>query len=147
METATLLNDQIHISALKAIARQFVDEIFAEGRLDTIDELVDPEFVSRTFGITEDGPAQLKVAAKRVHDSLSNVEFRIDDMVTEGDRVAVRLTSSATPRGEYMGVDARGKRYTIEEMHVFRIVDGLVVEHWHSHDALGILRQIGAFPQ
>ncbi len=147
MESATLLNDQIHTSALKAVARQFVEEIFAEGRLDTIDEIVDPEFVSRTFGITEDGPEQLKLATRRVHDGLTNVEFRIDDMVAEGDRVAVRLTSSATPRGEFMGVDARGKSYTVEEMHLFRIVDGLVTEHWHSYDALGVMRQIGALPR
>ena len=40
----------------------------------------------------------------------------------------------------------QGKRYTVNEMHFFRIAEGRVVEHWHAHDALGILRQLGAAP-
>ena len=147
METPTLLNDRIHITAQKAIARQFVEEIFAGGRVEAVDELVAPEFVSQTFGITEDGREQLKAATQRMHESLTDVEFHIEDMVGEDEKVAVRLTSSATPRGEFMGVEAGGKRYTVEEMHLLRIVDGHVVEHWHSHDALGIMRQIGALPR
>ena len=141
-----LMTDQIHISAMKALVRRFVDEIFVEGNLDAIDELVAPEFVSETFGITENGPDQLKAATNRVHGSLTNVEFTIEDMVAENDRVAVRLTSSATPTGEFMGVQPSGKRYTVGEMHFFRIGDGQVVEHWHTHDALGIMRQLGALP-
>jgi predicted ester cyclase len=68
-------------------------------------------------------------------------------MVGEHDLVAVSLTSSATPTGEFMGVaDAGGKRYTSSEMHFFRIAEGRVVEHWHAHDTLGIMRQLGGAP-
>ena len=145
MGTSTLLNDQIHLSAMKALARRFVEEIFVAGNTAAIDELVAPEFTSSTFGITENGPELLRAATERVHGSLKDVEFTIDDEVAEGDRVAIRLTSSATPTGNFMGVvGAAGKRYTIGEMHWFRIEEGQVVEHWHQHDALGLQRQIGA---
>jgi steroid delta-isomerase-like uncharacterized protein len=146
MTTSTLLNDQIHLSAMKAIARRFVEEIFEAGNGEAIDELVSDEFVSHTFGITENGPDQLRAAMERVHASLSEVEFTVDDVVAEDDRVVVRLTSSATPTGEFMGVPASGKRYTIGEIHIFRIEEGQVVEHWHQHDALGLMRQIGGLP-
>ncbi len=147
MGTTTLLNDQIHLSAMKAVARRFVEEVFAAGNLEAIDELVADDFVSHTFGITENGPEQLTAATKRVHESLTDVEFTIDDIVAEEDRVAVRLTSSATPTGDFMGVTgAAGQRYTIGESHWFRIEAGQVVEHWHHHDALGLMRQIGGLP-
>ncbi len=147
MGTTTLLSDQIHLSAMKAVVRRFVEEIFEAGHAGPIDELVGPEFVSHTFGITENGPAALEAAMSKVHGSLTNVEFRIEDLVAESDLVAVRLTSSATPTGEFMGVaDAKGKRYTSAEMHFFRIAEGRVVEHWHTHDPLAIMRQLGAAP-
>lgn len=130
----------------KDLVRRFVDEIFVAGRVEAIDELVAPDFVSHTFGFTDDGREKLKAATERVHASLSDVEFRVDDLVAEDGRVAARLTSSATPTGDFMGVPASGKRYTIGEIHLFRISDGKIVEHWHHHDALGLMKQLGALP-
>ena len=130
----------------KQLVRRFVDEIFAAGRAEAIDELVAPEFVSPTFGIAENGPEMLKAATQRVHASLSDVQFTIEELVAERDLVAARITASATPTGEFMGVPASGKRYAIGEMHMFRIRQGRIVEHWHQHDALGLMRQLGALP-
>jgi predicted ester cyclase len=129
-----------------AIARRVVEEIFVRGRLESIDELVAPGFVSHTFSFTDDGREQLRAATQRVHASLSDVTFEVEDVVVEGDQAVVRLTSSATPIGDFMGVPAGGKRYTIGEMHWFRVESGKVVEHWHQHDALGLMKQLGAFP-
>lgn len=140
----TLTRDTTNTDANKALVTRFVKEIFASGDTDAVDDLVAPAFVSTTFGITEDGPTRLKAATERVHASLKDVEFTIDEVVAEGDRVAVRLTSRATPTGEWMGVkDAAGKSYTISEAHFFRIADGRIVEHWHQHDAMGLMRQLG----
>jgi predicted ester cyclase len=144
MGTSTLMSDQIHITAMKSVVRRFVEEIFAQGQIDAIDELVAPEFVSHTFGTN--GSEELKAATARVHGSLTDIEFTIDDLVAEKDLVTVRLTSSATPLGEFMGVQAAGRRYTVLEMHIFRLAEGEIVEHWHAHDALGIMRQVGALP-
>jgi steroid delta-isomerase-like uncharacterized protein len=130
----------------RALVRRFIEEVFGRGNVAAIDELVAPDFVSHTFGFTEDGPAKLKAATERVHATLSDVRFTVEDVVAEGDRVAVRLTASATPTGEFMGVPAAGKRYTIGEMHFFRVREGRVAEHWHQHDALGLMRQLGALP-
>ncbi|HEY7589648.1 MAG TPA: ester cyclase [Candidatus Limnocylindrales bacterium] len=130
----------------RALVRRFIEEVFGRGNVAAIDELVAPDFVSHTFGFTEDGPAKLKAATERVHATLSDVRFTVEDVVVEGDRVAVRLTASATPTGEFMGVPAAGKRYTIGEMHFFRVREGRVAEHWHQHDALGLMRQLGALP-
>ena len=89
----------------------------------------------------------LKEAITRVSKGLSDTKMSIDDVIAEGDRVAVRLTSSATQTGEFMGMPPSGKRYEIGEIHIFRLRDGRVAEHWHQADFLGMMRQLGATPQ
>ena len=43
-----------------------------------------------------------------------------------------------------MGVPASGRGYTIGEIHWFRLSDGRIAEHWHQHDALGLMKQLQA---
>jgi predicted ester cyclase len=70
----------------------------------------------------------------------------IDDLVAEGDLLVARVTASATHVGELMGLPGTGRRCAIGEIHIFRIRDGKVVEHWHQFDQLGLMRQLGALP-
>lgn len=86
----------------------------------------------------------LKAAMVRVRAGLADIEFTIEDLIGETDRVAVRLTSSARHVGDFMGMPASGRTYRIEEIHVFRLRDGQVVEHWHQLDGMGLMRQLSA---
>ena len=127
----------------KRLVERFVDEVLASGRVDAIDELVAPDFVSHTWDKTDAGRDKLEATTPRMHARLTDVEMTVDDLVAEGDRVVARLTSSATPTGDFMGMPAAGKRYSIGEMHWFRLRDGQIVEHWHQMDGLGLQRQLG----
>ena len=61
-------------------------------------------------------------------------------------RVAHPHPAEATQTGELMGMPASGKRYSIGEIHIFRLRDGKVVEHWHQFDQMKMMRQLGAMP-
>jgi len=130
----------------KAIVRRFVDEIFVQGRPETIDALLADDFVAHTWPSTGHPKDDLKRATERAHGALTNPRFTIDDMIAEGDRVAVRLTSGATQTGPFMGMPPSGKSYEISEIHIFRLRDGKVIEHWHQFDQLGMMKQLGAMP-
>ena len=130
----------------KAIVRRFVDEVFVAGRMDAVDDLVAPNFVPHSWPGTGPGPDELKGAMKRVFAGLSDVRMTIEDVIAEGDRVVVRLTAQAVHSGEFMGMPASGKSYSIPEIHIFRISDGKVAEHWGQADLLGMMRQLGAMP-
>jgi steroid delta-isomerase-like uncharacterized protein len=130
----------------KALVRRFIDEIFVSGNRDAVDELLADDFVAHTWPSTGHPKDDLKAAIDRTSKGLADPEFTIDDLIAEGDRVAVRLTAAATQVGEMMGMPPSGKRYEIGEMHIFRLRDGKVVEHWHQFDQMKMMQQLGAMP-
>ena len=130
----------------KAVVRRFIDEIFLNGDFDAVDELLTADFRPHTWGAVSGGKRELKDAIERVSAGISDPRMTIEDLIAEGDRVAVRLTSSATHTGEFMGMPPSGKRYEIGEIHIFRLSDGRVAEHWHQADFMGMMKQLGASP-
>ncbi|HEY3530514.1 MAG TPA: ester cyclase [Nocardioides sp.] len=73
--------------------------------------------------------------------------FTIEDLVAEGDRVVVRWTNSGTHVGEFAGIPATGRAFTIAGIDVYRLVDGRLCEHWHVIDQLAMLGQLGLLPE
>jgi steroid delta-isomerase-like uncharacterized protein len=130
----------------KTIARRVIQEVFGKGDPRAVDELIAEDFTPHDWGEAAKGREAMLGAIQRTSKGLSDVEMRIEDVIGEGDLVAVRLTSSATQTGEFMGMPPSGNRYTIPEIHIFRIRDGQVSEHWHQLDMLGMQRQLKAAP-
>lgn len=129
----------------KALVRRFIGEIFEQGRVEVVDELCAEDFIGHTWGeIDRDG---LKQTMGRVAKSLADVHFTVEDEIAEGDRVAVRVTASARQVGDIAGQPGTGNSYTIGEIHVFRIRDGKVTEHWHQYDQLGRTKQLNPEPE
>jgi steroid delta-isomerase-like uncharacterized protein len=75
-------------------------------------------------------------------------DFRhnIIDVVTEGDKVAVRFNITGTHKGEFQGMPPTGKQVSFEGTEFFTIIDGKIVEEWVIVDMIGLLQQIGAIP-
>jgi predicted ester cyclase len=70
-------------------------------------------------------------------------ELIAEDMVAEGDKVAVRTTFRGIHKGDLMGIAPTGKTVTISIMLIYRIVVGKIVEHWMVADQLGMMQQLG----
>jgi len=90
----------------------------------------------------------------KVLESLVNLHERFTphEIVAEGDWVACRATVTGnhdaqplTPVGSgiYTLAKPAGQTYTLQHMHLFKIVDGQIVEHWANRDDLGAARQLG----
>ncbi|MEO8274082.1 MAG: ester cyclase [Chloroflexota bacterium] len=126
----------------KAVARQVIERIFMRQEDTAIDELVSDRFVAHSFGPMAPGRDGLRAGMRRAGAGVSDARFEIHDMVAEDDRVAVRLTTSARHTGRFMGIDPTGNRYEIDEIHIFRIRDGQMVEHWHEFDRAALLGQL-----
>jgi SnoaL-like polyketide cyclase len=79
-----------------------------------------------------------------IRSAFSNIEHPIEDMVGERDEVAVRLRMEGTHTGDFMGVPASGKRFSVEGTAFLRIAGGKVAQFWGFLDQLGLMQQIGA---
>jgi predicted ester cyclase len=135
-------SDAEHLLANKDVARQVIDRVFVGGEDAAIDELISTDFVPHTFGPMPHGREGLRAGMRRAGAGVSEARFVIHDVIAEGDRVVVRLTSSARHTGPFMGIEPTGNRYSINEIHIFRIRDGQVLEHWHEFDKMALLSQL-----
>jgi steroid delta-isomerase-like uncharacterized protein len=67
-----------------------------------------------------------------------------EDMIAEGDKVAVRFTTHGTQQGEFLGVAPSGKPFTLRGMDLFRIVGDKIAELRRNFDVMAMMEQIGA---
>ena len=136
------ISDPETLEANKDVVREIVDRIFVHQEDKAIDELVSEDFTPHTFGPMPRGREGLREGMRRAGAGVSDAEFTINDMVAEGDRVAARMTTSARHTGPFMGIEPTGNRYSIDEIHIFRIRDGQMVEHWHAFDTASLMAQL-----
>ena len=132
--------------ANKEISLRLV-EGFGQGRAEVIDELVADDIVDH--GAFEGMPAGregVKALFGAIHGAFSDLEITVNRAVADGDLVVVHVTNSATMTGDFAGMPATGKHATWEAIHIDRISDGKVAEHWVVQDQLGMLQQLGLVP-
>lgn len=84
------------------------------------------------------------VAANR--EAFPDLVWTVDQMVAEGDTVAIRYTMTGTQRGTFAGVAATGKPVTAQSMAFYRMANGKIVEERAQLDMLSLLQQLGAVP-
>jgi steroid delta-isomerase-like uncharacterized protein len=94
----------------------------------------------------EPGREPFKQAIQGVFQTFPDLLFRIEDVVAEGDRVAVRTTGTGTQAGEFVGVPATNRSVTFQTIDIHRVEGDRIVETWHNEDWLSVLFQLGALP-
>ena len=132
----------------KALARRLYEDVWNQGNLDVAGELLAPAYVAHDPGTPErpNGIEGEQQTASLYRSAFPDLHFVLEDVLTEGDAVAVRFTASGTHRGELMGMPATGKHATVTGISIFHVEDGKITEHWVIFDALGLLQQLGAIP-
>ncbi len=70
----------------------------------------------------------------------------IDDVIAEGDRVAVRHRLQGTHQAELQGVPPTGRPVEVSAIVIFRIQNGVIAEAWLNADIMGMMQQIGVVP-
>ncbi len=131
----------------KAILRRFVEEIINQKKLEVFDELVAPNVVAHHVppGVPPDHQGW-KSMVSMVLTAFPDMQATIEEMVAEGDKVAIRANLQGTHKGELMGIPATGKRVTFVATMIDRLSGGQVVEHWEEIDMLGLMQQLGVGP-
>ncbi len=112
---------------------QHVVELWNQRELDAFFNILDPEYVEHlpTGDISKE---QLRQYANRFFTAFPDIHFTINDMIAEGDKVAMMINWKATHRGEYMGIAPTGRKIDVSVANLVRIKDGRWVEFWNFTD-------------
>ena len=129
------------LAANKELAVRWLHLVSA-GDVDELCRLCDPEW------IMEGGPPNLPAGPagiRALFGSFGEVtqEWIIDDVIAEGDKVAVRATNRCT-QDSFFGIPTAGVEQVFTAMFVFQIRDGRVVHTWRNAADLQRLLQLGA---
>jgi len=132
---------------LKALEHHFFEE-WNKGKAATmavIDELCAPNIVFHGRRDTR-GLKNLKKSFSEFYDAFPDLHATIDDMVAEGDKIALRFTWTGTHKGAFMGIPPTNKKVTMWALQIDRIAGGKCVEYWTRMDTLGLMQQLGVVP-
>ena len=131
----------------KALAGRWLDEIWNKVNLAAVDELCTTNF---TFSYAAPGVSNDREGYKQtvimLTSGVSDLKVTLEDMVAEGDKVAIRWKGSSKHTGEFMGMPPTGKQLAMTGINIIRIKDGEIIEEWGEMDMMGLMQQLGAFP-
>ena len=132
----------------KGLARRALEEIYAKGDLELVDELVHPEFADHEPAHPDlpVGPDAVKQTVKRLHETFSDLRFEVHQEIAEGDRVVQLVTMSGRHTGPMMGQPPTGREFAVRHTYWWRVADGKLAEHWGSRDDVGLLTQLALLP-
>jgi len=132
----------------KAVSRRFF-EVFGEGNLDALDEVMAPDAVDHDpyNPHANEGLEGAKKTIAMYREAFPDVSFELEDQIAEGDKVVTRWVGTGTHKGVLMGVEPTGKRSTTAGIAIDRIENGKIVESLNSWDVLGMMQNIGAIPE
>jgi predicted ester cyclase len=134
----------------KAIVRRLFEGVNG-GNPGVFDELLSADYVSHgpRPGQTA-GREETKQVVAAILGAFPDSHVALEDLVAEGDRVALRVTFTGTQKGELksmtMGIlPPSGKHVLVTGMYLYRLAGGKIVEEWSNIDNLGLLVQLGLF--
>lgn len=131
----------------RAIVLRFVEEGINQADMAAFDELVAEDVVDHYAPPgSPPGREGWKQNRLRFKAAFPNGRWEFADVVAENDLVVVRAPFSGTHQGEFFGIPPTGRRVTIGSIHICRVADGRIVEHWGNSDDLGMMQQLGAIP-
>ena len=75
-----------------------------------------------------------------------DISAKIEEIVAEGDKVAIRVINTGTHKGEFQGIPPTGKKVSFGGRDFLTLRDGKIVEQRAGVDMMELMQQLGAIP-
>lgn len=124
----------------KEVVRAYV-EAFNQGDLEALRALFTPDAVIQGV-LRKGGMDEILPIWRELIEGLG-IQLEVEEMVAEGDLVAVRYIETGTFKGPFFGNQPTGKSYELVAMEFFVVRDGKIHQRWGARDAASQARQIG----
>jgi steroid delta-isomerase-like uncharacterized protein len=128
----------------KATMRRVFEDALSKGNLQIIPELIAPDYQYRSpLGMEAKGPEGFKQMVITFRTAFPDLHIHIDNMIAEGDNVALHYTMSGTFRGEMAGMAPTGKQFSIPGFLFVKLAGGKELKAIGGFDMLDFYRQLG----
>jgi steroid delta-isomerase-like uncharacterized protein len=131
------------------VAHRWFEEAWNQGSEGAIDELSAERMIGHGLGEGGSdavGRDDFRVFWRNLRSALPDLHVTVEDTVTQGEKVAIRIVLEATHSGEGLGIRPSNARVRVAGMVIARVVNGQIAEAWNNWDQLALLQQIGAIP-
>lgn len=129
----------MNTDANKQVVRELY-QLLNSRKLDSVEAFVDPTCVGPNG---EKGAAGLFGTVAPIITAFPDIQWTVDDLIAEGDKVVIRWSWVGTNTGVYRGVPPSGKKFTNHAMAIYQLKEGKIVRGWMETDRLGFLQQAG----
>ena len=106
------------------------------------DHAPDGVVVSPTGGVLE-GRAEIERIYRVWFVGFPDLAFTTEDLLVDGDRVALLCRFTGTHLGEFFGMAPTSRRIELAGAFIYRLQDGLIVHERRILDFTGVLIQVG----
>jgi steroid delta-isomerase-like uncharacterized protein len=135
------------IETNKATVRRYYEEVHNQGKQDVLKEIAVENYVEHNpFPGHGQGLSGFYQRVEMLQNAFT-MNFTIEDMIAEGDKIVVRWVNHNVHQGSFMGIPATGKSAIVSGIDIHLLQNGKLAEHWDVVDTLSLLQQLGVLPQ
>jgi predicted ester cyclase len=128
----------------KQVVREFTRIFKNDHNVDGINHLFAADFQHHFKQPLPPGLAGFKDVGRVMNRVFPDVVVTEEDLIAGEDKVVERSSALATHRASMMNETPSNKQVRWTEIHIYRIRDGKIAEHWVEMSMLELLKQIGA---
>ncbi len=128
----------------KELVRRYFQTIVIDRDFSKFSDFTAPGFFIDRSAVPEGirGKDGLRSQMDMLYEAFPDLDFRIVDMVAEGDKVVIRLEARGTHKGVYAGIEPTGRRVLYKALIMYHVVNGKITEAWSNADDWGLIEQL-----
>src|SRR5262245_45934067 len=130
----------------KEVVREVTRIFKNDHNVNGVGHLIDGNFVHHFRDPLPGGFEGLRQVGIMMNGAFPDVVVTEEDLIASGDRVVERSSAVATHKGALMGAPPTNKRVHWSEIHIYRLKDGRIAEHWAEIAMMELLQQTGVLP-
>jgi steroid delta-isomerase-like uncharacterized protein len=131
----------------KRIVTRIREEVVDRRDLDAVEEIFAEDAVAHGPMREFSSHDEIKESFEMNHEAFSDYSLTVEEMIAEGDTVAVRMTERGTHDGALMGIEPTGNEFEHQTMSFLHLEDGKIAEWWILPDMFGFIQQLGLEPE
>jgi predicted SnoaL-like aldol condensation-catalyzing enzyme len=127
----------------REIVGRFYDDVFVRHDLSKLDDYMRDDYIQHNADCPQ-GKTGFVEFFEVIFGAVPDFSYALKKMVAQGDLVVTFSTTTGTHTGgEWLGQRATGNRLSFNVVDIFRLEDGMIVEHWDVADTFTFFSQLG----